>query len=263
MIDLIGKIVLIVIVLITSISTVIAVLDAAGLLPQKIAKILIKNKLELTREVLKELGIHTQTTKETISRCLTTESLARLESKLSAITYNINAEIGETSRGYHFKNYIDLMGATTNESNARDFAGLLKTFVEKSSYVDLDSIDYIVTSKVGSPILGYEFAKNVKKPLLLHSPEKKFRTPNQDYNMQKNFDVGGCTQFKNKRALIVEDSTTGGRKVLEAVKDLRNNGLIVKECLVVFAPQGKNAKEKLEKENISLICMTETHSEGK
>ena len=260
--ELFNTIVLSIITIIASISTILLVLDSAGLLPYTIAKLLLRNKLELTREVLKELGINTQDTRETLSKCLTTESLKRLEEKLQYIAYNTEAEVGETSRGYHFKSYIDLMGATTTENNARDFAGLLKTYVEKSGCVDLSTIDFIVTSKLGSPILGYEFAKNVKKPLLLHSQVQKFRSNNSVYKLQQHFDTGGCTDFKGKTALIVEDSTTGGRKVIEAVEHLRDNEINVYDCLVVFAPQGKEADKKLLAKHINLHCMLKTHNEG-
>jgi orotate phosphoribosyltransferase len=263
MIDAIGNIVLILIVIITSVSTLLTVLDSAGLLPNKIAKYLMRNKLELTREVLKELGIHTQKTKETISKCLSTESLKGLQNKLNFITYPIEVEIGKTSGDYYFHKYIDLMGATTSERNAMDFARLLKTYAEESEYIDLSSIDFIVTSKLGSPILGYEFSKNVNKPLVLHSDEEKFRSANSEYQFQKKFDSADCRDFKGKKALIVEDSTTGGRKVKDAVIDLRKHGVIVNDCLVVFAPQGKNAKERLAKEGITLHCILETHNEEK
>lgn len=257
----IGDFFYILILIITSVSTVILIAEASGFLPSSWSKHLIKNKLGLTREVLKDLGLNLNETKKAISNCLTTESLKRIEDKLKVISYPIEVEIGETSRGYFFKQYIDLMGATTKESNARDFAGLLKTYVEKSGCIDLSEIDIIVTSKLGSPILGYEFAKNLEKPLILHSSEDKFRTSNSEYDLQKKFDTGGCNNLHRKKALIVEDSTTGGRKIIKAIQDLRKNGVIVEECLVIFAPQGKNAKEKLSEVGVTLHCIIETHKE--
>lgn len=247
-------------IILSAISTILLVLEALGFLPYSISKHFIKNKLGLTREVLKEIGVPIKETKEKISSCLSIENKKHLNEKLKLITYDIESEIGETSRGYFFKNYIDLMGATTNSKNAKDFAGILKSYIYESSCIDLSKIDLIVTSKLGSPILGYEFSSNINKPFLLHSSEIKFRPTNsKKYKLQQKFDTGGCKSFKNKTALIVEDSTTGGRKIIQIIKDLRENDINISECLVIFAPQGKKANAKLLAENVTLHAMMDTH----
>ncbi len=249
-----------VIIILSTISTIILVLEALGFLPYTLSKYLVKNKLGLTREVLKDLGVPVKDLKEKISSCLSIANKKHLNEKLSAITYDIESEIGETSRGYYFKSYIDLMGATTDKTNAKDFAGILKSYIYESSCIDLSTIDLIVTSKLGSPILGYEFASNINKPFILHSSETKFRpTTSKSYKLQQKFDTGGCKSFKNKTALIVEDSTTGGRKIIQIINDLRANDINVNECLVIFAPQGKRADEKLLAEGVTLHAMINTH----
>lgn len=248
------------IIILSAISTIILVLEALGFLPHSISKYLIKNKLGLTREVLKEIGVPVKEMKEKIASCLSIETKKHLNEKLKLITYDIEIEIGETSRGYYFKNYIDLMGVTTNPSYAKDFAGILKSYIYESSCIDLSKIDLIVTSKLGSPILGYEFSANVNKPLILHSLEIKFRPRiSKKYKLQQKFDTGGHKSFKNKTALIVEDSTTGGRKIIQIINDLRDNDINVSECLVIFAPQGKKSTEKLLAEGVTLHTMINTH----
>ena len=118
-------------------------------------------------------------------------------------------------------------------------------------------IDFIVTPKGGSPILGYEFSKLLEKPLLLHEIEERFLCEEND--MRKNFD---CSKKppKGSRALIVDDSTTGGRMVISAIKDLKKYGYDVTECLVVFEPQAKDARRKLASEGVNLISIVKTHN---
>ena len=55
-----------------------------------------------------------------------------------------------------------------------------------------------------------------------------------------------------KKALIVDDSTTGGRKVLDIIDDLRKYNYEITDCLVVFVPIGKNVENKLKEKNVNL-----------
>lgn len=103
--------------------------------------------------------------------------------------------------------------------------------VESSRYIKNPQIDFIVTPKGGSPILGYEFAKLLNKPFVLHEEAERFICKQDD--MRKKFDCAKIPKV-NSRALIVDDSTTGGRMVCETVDDLRKYGYIVSECLVVL-----------------------------
>lgn len=78
--------------------------------------------------------------------------------------------------------------------------------------------------------------------------------------MRKKFDCAKIPKV-NSRALIVDDSTTGGRMVCETVDDLRKYGYIVSECLVVFEPQNKDAKQKLSQKQVNLLSICKTHRE--
>lgn len=76
--------------------------------------------------------------------------------------------------------------------------------------------------------------------------------------MRKRFDCAEVPE-PGSRALIVDDSTTGGRMVCETIRDLRKYGYKVSECLVVFEPQNKDAKKKLEQQNVKLLSICKTH----
>lgn len=246
-----------ILIFIGSVSTIMLVLEASGFLPLSISKWLHKNKLGTTIDVLKELGFDVKEKRKELKECFTSNSSSRVQDKLSKITIYEEVEIGKSQNGFVYPNYIDLMGSTTFKRNATDFARELNTYKETLEK-KLD-FDFIVTSKLGSPILGYEFANLLEVPLVLHSEEEKFRLANGGEDPRAKFDFG-CIQHytKLKKALIVDDSTTGGRKVINIIKDLRKNGYEVTDCLVLFSPQGKGAEEKLAHENVVLHSILQT-----
>ena len=240
---------------ILALSTIFFIMEAVGFLPLAISRFINKNRLGATIEVLNELGFDIQEKRKIINKCQTEDLSARIESKLKKITINKEVEIGKRQNGYIYPEYIDLMGATTFKRNATDFARELNTY--KETLANKLEFDFIVTSKLGSPILGYEFANLLEVPFVLHSEEEKFRLQKGDDASSK-FDFGCLKNKKIKKALIVDDSTTGGRKVINIIKDLKKYGFEVTDCLVVFAPQGKQANEKLAKENVKLHSIVQT-----
>lgn len=246
------------IIIITSISTIILVLDSAGFLPYKFTKWLTRNKIDTTVEVLKDLGFDVKENKEKVHKCLYNEkNIKRIEDKLNKCKINKKVEIGKSTSGHFFSNYIDLMGACCNERTAQDFARELHTY---SKNLNID-YDFIVTSKLGTPILAYEFSKLVNKPLVLHSEEEKFRLKNGNTDEPKaKFDFGILKPSNLKKALIVDDSTTGGRKILDIIKDLRKYKYEVTDCLVVFVPTGKNVEKELKDKNVNLHKITEINT---
>ena len=239
-----------IIVIITSISTIVLVLDAVGFLPYKCTKWLTRNKLDTTIEVLKDLGFDVKENKEKLHKCLYDEkNIKRIEEKLDKCKINKQVEIGKGSNGYFFSDYIDLMGACCNERTAQDFARELHTFSKKLKL----NYDFIITSKLETPILAYKYSKLVKKPFVLHSEEEKFRLKNANKKEVKSkFDFGILKPKKLKKALIVDDSTTGGRKVLDIIDDLRQYNYEITDCLVVFVPIGKDVENKLKEKNVNL-----------
>jgi orotate phosphoribosyltransferase len=236
-------------------STIVFVSEAVGFLPLWLTKIINKNRLKTTIEVLNELGFDVKEKRKVINKCQTQASSKRIKEKLKKITIKKEVEIGKSQNGYIFPEYIDLMGATVFKRNATDFARELNTY--KETFGNKLEFDFIVTSKLGSPILGYEFANLLEMPFVLHSEEEKFRLKKGDDASSK-FDFGCIENKKLKKALIVDDSTTGGRKVINIIKDLKKYGFEVTDCLVVFAPQGKKSDEKLAKEGVKLHSIIQT-----
>ena len=156
--------------------------------------------------------------------------------------------------------YIDLIGHTCDSSTAVAYARLLSSYwvdtIENTQLVKSPNIDFVVTPKGGSPILGYEFSKVINKPFVLHELTDRFKSEEDD--MRKRFN---CSQIpeKGQTALIVDDSTTGGRMVLSAIEDLRKYGYNVTDCLVVFEPQQKDARKKLSDQEVNLRSIVRTH----
>lgn len=223
-----------------AISTLIQVLNWIGFIPAKFKKVLKLHQAEDTLDVLKEFGID-------IERYRRVNAIVDLpidypqdieketQNKLKELQLEMKVSVGKL-RSTEENYYIDLIGHSCEPKCAKLYARLLCTYwskVVKEGIVKNPSIDFIVTPKGGSPILGYEFSKLLKKPLLLHETEERFFCKKKD--MRKKFN---CSEKppKGSRALIVDDSTTGGRMVISAINDLKEYGYDVTECLVVFEP---------------------------
>ena len=251
--------------IILGIGTLVQVLDMLGFLPERVRNYLKLNHAKDTIEVLKEYGIDPALYRrhnigvgipQDYSKG---EIEATIKKKLQEITIGINVSVGKT-RETKLNYYIDLIGHSCNARTAKAYARILSSYwadkIESSRDIIDPSIDFIVTPKGGSPILGYEFANLLGKPFVLHEETERFNCKEND--MRKFFNCAEVPK-KNSRALIVDDSTTGGRMVCSAVRDLRKYGYIVSECLVVFEPLSKDARKKLEKENVKLLSICKTH----
>lgn len=138
--------------------------------------------------------------------------------------------------------YYDLIGGTCDPNTAEYFALLLSSFwannLTNRDIVANADFDFIVTPKGGSPLLGYEFAKLINKPFVLHEEVARFRDNHDD--MRRWFN---CSEVpaKGSIALIVDDSTTGGTMFSNTIAHLREYGYNVYTCLVVFEVQAKDA----------------------
>lgn len=253
-------------IILLGISTIIQICDMCGFLPGWIRKKFRINKSQDTLEVLKELGINTNMYKRKnaivgIPRDYNQESIQKdVEKKLKELTIDKKVSVGKV-RKTELNFYIDLIGHSCNQECAQAYARILTSYwadiVENSQDVKDPGIDFVVTPKGGSPILGYEFSKLMNKPLVLHEEEARFDCEKDD--MRKWFDCA-IIPPKGSKALIVDDSTTGGRMVLKVIEDLRKYGYDVSECLVVFEPQNKDARKKLSDQEVNLISIVKTHT---
>lgn len=250
-----------------AIGTVIQLLDSLGFLPQKARNFFKLNRSRDTIDVLKEFGVDTELYQKRnvlvgIPRDYPKEKLEIVTRKnLGKLKIGFNVSVGKV-RKTELSYYIDLMGHSCDPIYAVAYARLLSSYwadcIEAINLVKNPQVDFIVTPKLGSPILGYEFAKLLKLPFILHEEEERFDCETND--MRKKFDCAEVPKT-GSRALIVDDSTTGGRMVLETIQDLRKYHYEVTECLVVFEPQQKDARKKLEQQNVNLLSICKTHED--
>lgn len=255
---------ILIIAIILSISSVISILDYVGFLPRRISRILTRNKVQPTLDILKEFGIDVDKHKRLnlageISSYFTSVDVAENTSAaLEKVTLKRKIMVGSVNSVPSNK-YIDLMGATTNPPTAALFARLLisfwKTILTEHNVVKHPGFDFVACPKGGSPILAYEFARLAGKPVVLHCQEAKFRSEKEVF--QAVFDAQS-EPTAGSIALIVDDSITGGNKVLKAIDDLRRFGFNVGDCLVVFEPTLKNAKGLLASKGVNLHSIVRT-----
>lgn len=249
------------------ISTVIQICDMCGFLPEYIRRKFRINKSQDTLEVLKELGININMyrRKNALVGIPIDYDKKNIEKdvmdKLNELKLDKKVSVGRT-RKTELNYYIDLIGHSCDEKCAQAYARTLTSYwadlVEKKQIISNPTIDFVVTPKGGSPILGYEFSKLLDKPFALHEETERFACAEDD--MRKWFDCAVIPP-KGARALIVDDSTTGGRMIINTINHLRKYGYEINDCLVVFEPQSKDAAKKLNAQEVNLLSIVKTHVE--
>lgn len=241
-----------------ALATLVGIVESNGWLPPFIAKWLARNRLESTLAALKKLDVRIawDDDRKRISlsqRVLDKTGIKKLaykvelEQLLEEDTFVGKFNIGATT---HFsgEEFIDVMGSSTDPDRAVRYAKILKTHLKVKG---IATFDVVATPRSGSPILGYEFAKLSNKPFVtgLHS---KVSDINKSLGAHNELDFARNLKLDGANILIVDDSTTGGRKQVELIDKLRSAGAIVTESLILFEPQGKGARERLKGIGVTL-----------
>lgn len=254
---------------ILGLSGFLVVMEALGFLPARMSKYLNRNRLAQTLEALQAMGVDVESIRKKNTVVGLPEKSAaktiqdRVKSRLDHIKIKGPLLIGNTEAVVETA-YINLMGATSEPAVARQFARDLaahwRNLIESNRDVANYDIDFIVTPKSGSPLLGYELAQILGKPFAMYSAEPKFRKEPQI--AESHFDCWPIPS-KGSRALLVDDSSTGGGKAIAAVKHLRGFGFLVSDFLVVFEPlskveTGQNAENRLKSLDVNLHSILKT-----
>jgi len=239
-----------------ALSAVLVVAENLGFLSDRISRWLNRNRLAQTMVLLREMGLDIDRLKRRnvamslVEHFQVSELPTRVQKALGPLTIEKAVGIGGTEI-VEAKCYIDLMGGTTDPRTAAMFARYLETFWRDRLLADEadPDINFVATPKAGSPILGYEFAKNLNLPFAMHNREKKFEIDPDEF--RAHFDCNSPPP-EYGRGLIVDDSSTGGSKVLELINDLRRFGYDAKDCLIVFEPELKEARRKIREQGVRL-----------
>lgn len=239
-------------------ATVVSVLDTNGFLPNWLAKWLARNRLESTLAALRKLDVRVSWDEDTgsvrlIDRVLDSSNIkehaykTELRDLLKADTFKGQMQIGGTTV-FSSGEFIDVMGATANSARAIHYAKLLQTHYKIEN---LPTFDVVATPRTGSPILGYEFSRLSQKHFVMGISEK-VKDKTQTMGDHSTLDYPNTLSLAGKVVMLVDDSTTGGRKQIDLAKKLRAAGAIVNISLALFEPKGKGAREALAAEGITL-----------
>ena len=265
MAELMDNVVMQLITIVLAVSTLLGILDYVGFLPAKLKNWLKMNRSQDSLDILNRLGVDVDRLRRANQSVSFPKTLSETDIKQTVqqaldTTCRINHEVTVGHmRKTALTHYYDLIGKVCNPECASDFAGVLSTFwatqCQNPDVIRNVDFDFVVTPKSGCPLLGYEFAKLVKKPFVLREQEERFK----GYSDPRS--VFNCAEVPEKGsvALVVDDSTTGGNLLCNTVKDLRRHGYQVNTCLVVFEVKTKDARVRLQKENVQLVSIVDTH----
>ena len=248
-------------------SGVLFVAEALGFLPNGVTKWLNRNRLSQTLDILEAFGIDVDGARRrnraaTLDQTPGNTILKRTEATLARYKIAGPVAVGQTMR-LTADHYHDLMGASCNptiaRAIARDLTAHWRRVITDPSETATDEFDFVVTPKGGAPLLGAAFAELVRKPFVLHAGEPKFEGGDK---FRALFDCDEKPK-EGARALIVDDSSTGGGKAIRLINDLRDLGYRVDDLLVVFEPQlktaeGASAAQRLQPLGVRLHSIVET-----
>ncbi len=250
---------------ILAVSTIITFLDYVGFLPPRISKWISRNRIQPTVDALRELGVDVDRQRRMNAAAAVpkfysaTDIEATTTEMLRPITIRRRLNVGSVD-SVASDYFVDLMGTSVEPQNAERFARLLashwRKLLEEGAAIAQPRIEFVVAPKSGAPILAYEFARILKRPLVLHVHPEKFQA--ESPLLRSTFDFADPPPPPGSAALIVDDSTTGGSKALAAVEALRRFGYVVQDCLVVFEPTIKNARKRLEDAGVRLHSIVRT-----
>ncbi len=245
-----------------SFATLIFILDSIGLLPPKIAKWLIQNRLDTTIRALQSLGVKVTWDGDKPSqpsRFMRTfdsirgkepEYKSKLKALLTQHTLEATVDVGER-RTFAAQSFIDVIGSTTDPEIAKTYARIIYTHLDAEKLLDFD---FVATPKDGSPLLGYEFAALARKPLVLGICAKGNDATGKNRS-HLILDYPLHMSLATMNGLLVDDSTTGGRKMIELAEALRAEGASVSKAAVLFEPLGKGGRQALQDKNIDLYAI--------
>ena len=148
-----------------------------------------------------------------------------------------------------------------NARTAKAYARILSSYwadkIESSRDIIDPRIDFIVTPKGGSPILGYEFANLLGKPFVLHEETERFNCKEND--MRKFFNCAEVPK-KNSRANGISD-----KQFFYWQRILRKEAFAAstsKELSVITDPADETSPRKISFAEISLPIKQEPVRNG-
>ncbi len=249
------------------VSTLIGIADFIGFLPPKIRRYFRLNRTDEVLETLKELKVDIKQIEKANIKMKNPVSIKKNDIKKAVDETLVSCKINKKvtvgrQRPTTLPYYYDVAGKTCGSGGAKYFAKMLSSMYrcyvnEGDKNLEKLNYDFVVASKVGSPILGYEFSKIVEKPFVLCEEHRRLELRN---DMREYFNCESIPP-KGGRALIIDDSTTGGGRICDVAKKLRSYGYTVESCLVVFEPRNKDARNVLRENGIELYSVTQTHME--
>ena len=232
-------------------------------LPNRLGRLFDERARQQARDVLEKMGITVRMAKR-LNIALNYEEAILLPPNgnyrghcrklLQSCLFQGDYVVGQ--QGYlRQKEFLDVLSASLEDEKCTRLAGFLHELYKEAikEYPQLATASTIVGIKRGSPSLAYEFAKRLNMPLVLHRGSSEFRY-NVEQRLPKDTFDGDLPKEGNK-VLIIDDSTTGGRMLIDAIRDLRKQQVEVEYCLLLFEVLGKDGRQALRDNHVELISL--------
>jgi orotate phosphoribosyltransferase len=261
LIGLAGAISLILIVFIIAASDVLDALYLYLSWPKWLVRRMEGRRAEEVKKVIQELGIDRQLLKDSVQAARInqrakslnrysrpTDVRTRAMRLLSTVRLQGEFRIGRRFPKA-FPDYIDAFTGAMDRAWAEEAVSVMLSHLRIVTTGNLPPFSKIVGIKKGTPVLAWLAADRLRLPCVLHRGE----------DLKKPWGTAeyptGCFDgelVEGDIVLLVDDSTTGGRLAMEAVEQIRQLGAVVEHFLVLFERVGKDARDLLQDQDITL-----------
>lgn len=149
--------------------------------------------------------------------------------------------------------FVDFMTASTDPTFANECALILASYL-RMNRDETAEFDVVIGLKQGSPLIAAALAAKLGLPLILYRGQgARRRRDMADLDTRDYFD--GDAALLQKRAMIVDDSTTGGTMMLDCTFDYRGAGGEIRGALILFEVLGRNGREALLKNGVEVYSV--------
>lgn len=152
----------------------------------------------------------------------------------------------ETSQ--HLQYYIDLRSTLLDMGNVEEIGELFYSYI---CFLCVD-FDFIAVHRNSSVILAYYLSTAFHKPILFISNSPKITLNKKFVYIEASVSLDEC---KGKKALIIDDSTSGGGLLKEVAIRLKEERIIVNDICILYARTDSSfeRRDKLKGYTVHLI----------
>lgn len=259
-----GYITTLFILIVLAVKEIVGVLRVTGLLPKKLSGLFLRERKEMIRDILDELGVLprrryyrsiTHYLDSPLEFDLTNDEIKERFLKIAKeYLESTPVTVGDVSHrevGY----YVNIRNAFCTSDCSKELVLLMASFVRNTILQNHIECDGVVSRKGSLDLLGYHVAQILRMPFLLHQKvPTRWRRDKNGRNKGMHFEY---SLPEVKHLIIVDDATMSANSIAGMIRDIRDNSMEVEDVFVFFIRGEGRSLRKIEAFNVRLHYLFE------